>query len=368
MPTEVTTGPTSETAETSQQSTSIFDELEQEQSSTETAGEETEVDAGATEGETEEEESTDWLPNEQLKEFPAEVIAKYAKRYGYTEEELADPRIQRILKDKINSDIEIAKFHSQEEETEDEEEETVPEQKEPTRIDPAARETLINNLVHQITDKATAVKFVGRLAEADKIQDPEQRAVAVTEALTAGLANVLPDLVVAAIGGEGGWLQQQFQSFLENALPGIGQTHLQTSYASTIETLRTSNPAYASMPRFGTPEWNQAAEQAAEMMPGMESVVFTGKDGQALPRHQQFQKKAELMFRILTNQPGAVATAEKAIEKGKQIERETAQRKTNAKLGAGQSKGMNRPSTGNDDLLGAPGEIQLNQRLVGRSQ
>jgi hypothetical protein len=40
--------------------------------------------------------------------FPADVLAKFATRYGYTAEELqGDPRIARIVQEKLNSDIYI---------------------------------------------------------------------------------------------------------------------------------------------------------------------------------------------------------------------------------------------------------------------
>ena len=42
--------------------------------------------------------------------FPDDVIAKYAKRYGYTEEQIRDnPGLRQLLHDKINSDIFLAK-------------------------------------------------------------------------------------------------------------------------------------------------------------------------------------------------------------------------------------------------------------------
>ena len=56
------------------------------------------------------EDDPSWLPDEQQKVFPDEVIAKYAKRYGYTEEQIRDnPGLRQLLHDKINSDIFLAK-------------------------------------------------------------------------------------------------------------------------------------------------------------------------------------------------------------------------------------------------------------------
>ena len=56
-----------------------------------------------------EEDDPNWLPDEQQKVFPDDVIAKYGKRYGYTQEQIqANPSLRQLLHDKINSDIFIA--------------------------------------------------------------------------------------------------------------------------------------------------------------------------------------------------------------------------------------------------------------------
>src|SRR6185437_4409806 len=52
-----------------------------------------------------EETADDWLPTEQEKVFPLDVLVKFGARYQYTQEEIeADPRLQNALKDKLNSD------------------------------------------------------------------------------------------------------------------------------------------------------------------------------------------------------------------------------------------------------------------------
>lgn len=360
MPNEVAVEPT-QGEEAVTQTTSIFDELdEQEQSSPETSEveEAAEVEAGAEEATTEEDDPN-WLPSEQLKEFAPEVIAKYAKRYGYTPEEVAaDPRLSKALKDKINSDIEIANRKKAEEEAQQEETKETPE-REPTQEEVAKlqteRETKLTEFVRQITDKSTAVKFTQRLAAADSIKDPEQRAVAVTEALTMGMANVFPDLVEAYLGGPGGYLEKLIGNYINANLPGLSETTQQTVRAQTVDRIASSNPKFAALGiKFGTPEWDAAALKASKILPGMETVP--------LP----FEQKVSMMFNLLTNAPGAVATATAAIEKGKQIERDSTQRKKNATLGTGHSKGLVQKATGNDDLFGAPGEVQISHRLVGK--
>jgi len=117
--------------------------VEQPATSTEGDGSEqveTTTEQPETSATTEEEDDPNWLPDEQQKVFPDDVIAKYGKRYGYTAEEIAaDPRIRQALHDKINSDIFIAQQREQaeagtgEEPTVETEIETQPE----TRIVPS---------------------------------------------------------------------------------------------------------------------------------------------------------------------------------------------------------------------------------------
>jgi hypothetical protein len=344
--------------ETTQPYVSIFDEPEEvEQSSIETESPETEtVEAETVEGETEGEDSN-WLPSEQLKVFPQEVIAKYAKRFGYTPEEIAaDPRLANALSKMINSDIHIEAQKKAEEEAAADAEAAEPTPEEAAQLQ-TQREQKLTEFVHQITDKSTAVKFTERLAKADSIKDPEQRAVAVTEALTMGMANVFPDLVEAYLAGPGGYLEKAIGNYINANLPGLSESTQQNVRAQTVESIAASNPKYAALGlKFGTPEFMAAALKASKILPGMEDVP--------LP----FAKKVEMMFSLLTNAPGAVATATKALETGRKIERDNAQRKTNATLGAGQSKGLAAKATGNDDLFGAPGEIQISGKLIGKKQ
>lgn len=363
-PIETSAGPTEQSEETVTPSTSIFDELdEQEQSSTETGEveEAAEVEAGAEEA-TDETDDPDWLPDTQLKEFAPEVIAKYAKRYGYTKEEIdADPRLAKALKDKINSDIEIADRKKAEEEAAAQEETEVAETAEPTPEEAAAlqtqREQKLTEFVHQITDKSTAVKFTQRLAAADAIKDPEQRAVAVAEALTMGVANVFPDLIDAYLAGPGGYLEKMIGNYISANLPGLSESTQQTVRAQTVDRIAGSNPKFAALGiKFGTPAWDAAALKASTILPGMEAVPIP------------FDQKVTMMFNLLTNAPGAVANATALLEKGKQVERESKQRKANATLGAGHSKGLAKQTTSNDDIFGAPGEVQISGKLIGKNQ
>jgi hypothetical protein len=353
---------------------SIFDEPEEQEQSSAEPGEVEEVAEGGSEHSDEPETvDSEWLPSEQLKVFPAEVIAKYAKRFGYSPEDIAaDERLANALSKMINSDIHIAEQKRLAEEAEHAEQEEEPEQElEPTQhTDPvqaqAHREAQINQFVDRVTDPKVAVKFTEDFTKAFEIKDPEARGVAVTKALTRGITNLFPDLISAFIGGKGGYLENAIANYMGQNFEGLGESHAVNARTGVVDSLRLSNPAFSAMPKFGTPEFEAAAAKAAKILPGFENVKFYDARGNELPRIEQFKNKAEAMFRILTQQPGAVANAAKAIETGRKVERESVQRKSLGKLGAGQSKGLAKPLTGNDDLFGAAGEVAISQRLVGK--
>jgi hypothetical protein len=69
-----------------------------------------ETEAAPAEGQPAAEDDPSWFPDEQQRVFPDEAIAKYAKRYGYSEEQIrVNPGLRQLLHDKINSDIFLAK-------------------------------------------------------------------------------------------------------------------------------------------------------------------------------------------------------------------------------------------------------------------
>ena len=77
---------------------------------TETQQEGSETEAAPSEVQPAAEDDPSWLPDEQQKVFLDDVIARYAKRYGYTAEQIGEnPQLRQLLHDKINRDIFLAK-------------------------------------------------------------------------------------------------------------------------------------------------------------------------------------------------------------------------------------------------------------------
>src|SRR5436309_2950998 len=62
---------------------------------------EAEVETQPVEQAEETQEQTDeWLPGDQEKVFPDEILARYAQRYGLDEGRLSDPLIRQLIHDK----------------------------------------------------------------------------------------------------------------------------------------------------------------------------------------------------------------------------------------------------------------------------
>jgi hypothetical protein len=329
-------------------------------------GGETEQRAGKAAGAEAEAESTYTLPDEQAKVFPDDVLQEFAEnRYPELAKLLADEnlpeqsrkQVRQILHDKLNGDIYIQKLKESGEEGDEEEVEETPEK--PPEVDPAKTqqeaELRLSAFVDQITDPQVAIKFTEDFTKAFEIKDPQQRALAVTKTLTKGMLNVLREAIPAFIGGQNGYLERQVKAFMDTNYEGFGDTYKSNAYQSTWEGIRASNPKFAQLPAYNSPEWIAAAQEAAAIVPGFENAVYTDPaTGKPLSPIKNFQKKAEAMANILTRTRGtAVKEAVEAVETGKRLAQESAQRKNLSKLGAGQSKGQIAASRGTDPLKAA---------------
>ena len=70
-----------------------------------------ETEAAPAEAQPAAEDDPSWFPDEQQKVFTDDAIARYAKRYGYTQEQIEqNPQLRQLLHDKINRDIFLAKM------------------------------------------------------------------------------------------------------------------------------------------------------------------------------------------------------------------------------------------------------------------
>lgn len=315
------------------------------------------------------EESTYQLPSTQSKVFPEEAILEFAQnRYpelakllnDQTLPEQSRKHIRQVIHDKLNGDIYIEELKAAGETDEVEEADDVPE---PTQADPAQLQEhwnqAVNQFVDRVTDPKVAQDFTDNFTKAFDIKDPQQRSLAVTKTLSGAAVNLMrhavPELLFTP-GPDGKTLIDRYMETKYEGLPGMVKTN---SYGAAWDSLRQSDPKFANVPAYNTPQWNEAIAQVAEMVPGFENAVFTDKNGRVLSPYQNFVEKSKVAIKLMSgrtaNPAQVVADAKKAVETGKKVERESTRLKNNATLGAGQSRGQ---------LSSAPGTDALSQAIA----
>ena len=317
-----------------------------------TEGEEPTNQEAATEQAEEEEVADDWLPTQQEKVFPDETLAKYAKRYGYTLEEIqADPRLHRTLTERLNNDIYIQDLRQREEQAELEQETEKPE---PTRQEqPQQQITVeqhlanIRQMVQQRTDPTVAKEFFAGFNRIFGVSDQQiaetlkanpNAALEFTNHMSTFALNLfnsfVPDMVWANLS-----------NMVEQSFPNFGQMYERASYSYTWDALRNSDARFAELPAYGTKEFAAAARKAATEQFGsaedFENAVFTkvvnGQRVQMSPA-ENTQKKYSLLANAMLGRRLDPAQVQQAIDTGKKQAAKTATRKDAGNLGSGRSK------------------------------
>lgn len=337
---------------------------------TETEGEtqETVADEQTEEQELQAEEVDDnWLPTEQEKEFPLEVLVKFGKRYGYTPEDIqADPRLQNSLKDKLNTDIYVEQLRQdleghQLEETEASNELEQTSEVAATTTDPQTEYSQrVDAMVSRIDQKATEELGKGLLAAfgvnvdvakldqmlADPKLTPEHRAeVQGAKALAQNASKVGTTLARGAIDLVMTTLPELLPQVMEAVAPGLLGAY--TQWRSTNESVAVYSKAWdavraqaPNLPEYRTPEYKALiikAEKHLGMSDGqLGNMVFKGNDGKPLPMDKQALEVYKIVARVANGQPVAPATVARAVSAGRQQERVVQTRRAaGGALGAG---------------------------------
>lgn len=387
-------------------------ETKEEESSTalnsEPTGEESENEGDGGEGEGGEEtgdpaaEDADWLPDEQAREFPREVINEFAqRRYPKLWERLKqnpnDEDLLQVLKDKLNTDIgykqlrEQLESEAEEEPTHDGEEETETEEK---PADPAKQSEAYQQRVQDLvktTFKPEAMDAIGQnIVEAvvagvfgidqKALQDPNlsedekanmQRIVAnsatVAKSLGPKLAHGMADAVISV-------LPHVLGDAIEAIYPGTRQSFQTRMVSEAWDAVRnqkdgSGQPLYKNLPAFGARDGDfgkliQKAEQQMGLKPGgLSQMVMKGNNGQPLSDGEQLRIKYEMVARIANGQRLTPAEAAKLIDKGKKqaadAQRARSQRKA---LGAGKPSAGGFEGGGDDDFLKAIKDYNSSQQ------
>lgn len=307
----------------------------------------------------EQDDEPDYLPSEQAKVFPVEELAKYAKRYGYTLDEIqADPRLQSALKDKINSDIFLAQQKAAQAEEEDNEEPTLdaPQKQEPTLPPEEQRKQYMQQLdayADQFVDPDIAKEFDSEFVKAysDESLKPEVRAQMITKTFTKFGLNLLrtvaPQLIEEVLMGDNGG-QARILDIAERANPSLMYARQWDAVRNQKE--KDGTKPYENLPAYGTQEFNKWVREAAAKVPDFEDLVFKGKDGKPLPEREQAAKKYRMLVKMANGEKVDTSALSKVVEKTKENLKAQGRTRANGQLGAGQSKGQLKPGR-DDDFL-----------------
>lgn len=334
---------------------------------------ETEESAEAVEEATEAEAETgnDWLPAEQEKQFPLETLIEFNNRrkQGWTEEEIRDnPKVQRTLRDLLNTTI---SFEQQRRERETEEPETNPFEEvateeaapatttateplaehykqvesivsalDPKQIEKFGLEVLsaygvntdIPNLQKQLADPkltpAQRAEVTGALQLAQGASKLGQvQAKGAVDIVMSVLPRILPQLLEALYPGTAG-RAREMQERQESA----------TAWTQTVAAMK----ADGKVPAYGTPELQPLILGIEKEMGlpegGLGALRFNGTNGKPL----SYQENAKFVYRMVINHalgrkptisPQVIA---QATETGKAQARQADQKRAQGRaMGAG---------------------------------
>jgi len=289
------------------------------------------------------ESADDWLPTEQEKVFPPEVLEKYAPRYGYTAEELqADPRLARLVQDKLNSDIYINQLRQNDDSQEIEEVEEQPRQEPTQPIAPENWAAYVDQVAQRYIDPKMADHFANNFLKSFGVKEaasPEM-AKGLAQTFTSGVINVLnavlPDLLNSQVGS-----RTFFQDLMERNYEGFSESHEVTNYerAWLKATSGVKDLAGKSLRDLG-PQLQEAATRFAGSPEEFENMQFRGKDGKALSPYQNAVKKYAVLAKMMTNQKLTSQEAASFVEAGKKAARIAQVRREAGNLGSGKSNGQ----------------------------
>jgi len=318
--------------------------------------------------EQQQEAAEDWLPTEQDKVFPDEVLQRYCQRYGLDENILANPQLRQLVTDKINTDIFLQQQREQQEQFEPEPE------PEPTHSEPqVTREQYFQNLdrvVAERTDPQVAKQFHAEFLKAFGVPDTEiakaspQQAMAFTHTASKYMLNLMNTFMGDMLGAQ---LQQQ----ISQAFPGFGDMYERSSMAMAWDRVRNSDPKFGNLPAYGTKQFSQTLRQAANQIPGFDEMQFTDQNGKALPPQANAMRKYEMLAKIASGQSVNPQLLQQAAAAGARNAKRADIRRANGNLGSGQSKsagGATRNSSKfqtNDDLFDEA-TMELYKREHGR--
>lgn len=281
------------------------------------------------------EQADDWLPTEQEKVFPDDVLARYAQRYGLDEQSLTNPQIRQLVVDKINSDI-FLQQQQLEQETALEEEPVEAQPAEPTRQQLPTREEYfaqIDRMVSQRTDPQVAKDFHSGflrafgVPEAEIAKAPPEQAMAFTNLMSKYAVNLFNTFA-------GDIFAAQLPNQLSTHYPGFSEMYERSAYGMAWDQVRNSSQQFATLPAYGTKEFARTLHEAEAKFPEVIQAL-QGPDGK-IPVAQA-QRAYAVLAKIATGQNVDPATLQKAAATAARRTRSADVRRSAGQLGSGKS-------------------------------
>lgn len=306
-------------------------------------------------GDEEVEAADDWLPSEQEKVFPDEVLRQYAERrypdiLRLLDNDPTNGVLRQLLHDKLNTDIYLSQQQQQNADFEQEEFEPEPQQ-EPTRVEAQpqiTREQYFQNLdrmIQQRTDPEVAKQFHSDFLRAFGVPEgeiaklPPQQAMQFTQTASKYMLNLVNTFLGDMLGPQ---LNQQ----LSQAYPGFGEMYERSAYAMAWDRVRNSNAQFQTLPAYGSKEFSSKLREASARIPGFEEMQFTDQRGNPLPMLENAMRKYAMLAQVASGQNVDPRLVQQAAAAGAKSARRADVRRAAANLGSGQSKAASQSGSG----------------------
>jgi hypothetical protein len=284
-----------------------------------------------------------------LAKLSPEEQAYYAKRYPTLYNAMGQPNqpadMRQAFIDRVNQDRKWAELqHSSPTEPTQKKDETPAAQQ---AVDPAKQreqytasiDEVVTTSIHPQVAASLGKEVLASMGlDMSNPEDPEVKAV-LDNAPKLGmtLAKGATDLMVSVLQNP-----SVFNTVVERVFPGFAQMYERTVYAEEWGNTQAyqdkdGNQPFKDLPAYGTREFKEAMQKAAEEIPNFDQLVFTDKSGKELPLRERAQKYYAMLAKIATGQRVKPAAVKEAIETGKKLANQTEQRRAAGKaLGSGQ--------------------------------
>jgi hypothetical protein len=298
--------------------------------------------------------------HKSLRGFTADTIVGYMQQFGLEISDLADSKMARMLAQQMTADGETSDTEA---EDEDEEQPEKAEEKKAEEKAPEPRPSKLAELtepqraemtkhIEQVWDRAQQVSepiytehFENALANAlgtpPEARESLRNAVQV---LQFGAQNLIESTLPALVHE---YMGQNFGNIFETYAPGLGQMYSEAAVANTWESVIKSEEFKGlSLPSFGTPECDEAFQEATRANPWLANFDPPGPDGKPMPMQQALKVRAGVIARLIAGErlsPAKVAARiQEAVETGKR-----SAEKVNRRVHAGRALGAGRHSDDN---------------------